>query len=610
MLSILVMTYAQRLGELIKQALDDLESYRATLVHDVQDLLEIVRIGDFHVIVIEMTRVAQPTELIRNLKQLKTEAKVVVLIEGQAAGKKTIDDVTFINFLEGHFHLPDLLDSLEEVTVPLMDLEDEQKVSTDPTRFPSTIMEKRKPQAFKQAPQWLQDIDRTAQQLSRLSIESSAIAALISRKEQLWAYAGQLSNQAAEELARSVWGNWSRDGGVDFARYVHLEVNNGEYMLYATGLGGDYVLAVAYELEIPFSVIRSQANDLAKRLTHPPQEPVSLETTYDPLSGNYKQPEVNHLTQFTADEDSLSEAGVPEPAKDQEIEPDIPLERLAFFDELLSSIEVPDPNGKVFNHPTPDVPHVEVAYLDDVPKVGEKEINHGEGRLDADDEKMELRTSDKEIPSYLVDVTMDETESEDESDGEELLNEDDTGIPIGKPDDLNDETAPDHLKDTQPTPVHPQGDQEHVGQIRIEDLAVSIPALHNLTYACVLIPRIPHHHLVGEVAHFLNQWFIQLCLAFGYRLEHVAIRPDYLHWVVIVQPETSPAHMVSMLREHTSQRIFTEFPRLVRENPSGDFWAPGYMIVNGRDPLSHRLVEDYIRESRSHQGVFPSPFVE
>ena len=61
------------------------------------------------------------------------------------------------------------------------------------------------------------------------------------------------------------------------------------------------------------------------------------------------------------------------------------------------------------------------------------------------------------------------------------------------------------------------------------------PAVHDLAYACVLIPRLPEHHLSGVLAGLLNVEVMRLCLAFGWRLEHLAIRPQYLQWVVSVR---------------------------------------------------------------------------
>ena len=70
---------------------------------------------------------------------------------------------------------------------------------------------------------WLQDVTKAAQHLTRLTLESSAQAALITRGEHLWAYAGQLSQNAAKELAVTVTRHWDGQKGSDLLRFVRLE---------------------------------------------------------------------------------------------------------------------------------------------------------------------------------------------------------------------------------------------------------------------------------------------------------------------------------------------------------------------------------------------------
>jgi REP element-mobilizing transposase RayT len=65
-----------------------------------------------------------------------------------------------------------------------------------------------------------------------------------------------------------------------------------------------------------------------------------------------------------------------------------------------------------------------------------------------------------------------------------------------------------------------------------------------------------------------------------------------------------------IMRQQTSEKIFSEFPRMKKENPSGDFWAPGYLIMGGTQPHPQQLVRDYIRQTRQRQGQSVSPPVE
>ena len=81
------------------------------------------------------------------------------------------------------------------------------------------------------------------------------------------------------------------------------------------------------------------------------------------------------------------------------------------------------------------------------------------------------------------------------------------------------------------------------------------------------------------------------------------MRPEYLQWVVNVPPATSPGYVMRILRQQLSDKVFAAFPRLKRDNPSGDFWAPGYLIMGGTQPHPPQLVKDYIRQIRQRQGL-------
>jgi REP element-mobilizing transposase RayT len=131
-------------------------------------------------------------------------------------------------------------------------------------------------------------------------------------------------------------------------------------------------------------------------------------------------------------------------------------------------------------------------------------------------------------------------------------------------------------------------------------------AMAQLNYACLLLPRFTSHYMTGDLADRLSAWIPEICVAFGWRLEFLAVRPEYLQWVVNVMPNTSPGYVMRIMRLQTSERIFNEFLRLKRENPSGDFWAPGYLIMGSLQPHPPQLVKDYIMQIRRRQGISPS----
>ena len=71
----------------------------------------------------------------------------------------------------------------------------------------------------------------------------------------VWAYAGQLSQAAAQEIAKVLARNWDADKGGDLVRFARLDSTKAEHMLYATQLAEGMLLAMVFDAETPFSII-------------------------------------------------------------------------------------------------------------------------------------------------------------------------------------------------------------------------------------------------------------------------------------------------------------------------------------------------------------------
>jgi REP element-mobilizing transposase RayT len=174
-----------------------------------------------------------------------------------------------------------------------------------------------------------------------------------------------------------------------------------------------------------------------------------------------------------------------------------------------------------------------------------------------------------------------------------------------------DVTAPSKSQPRPETPVRkparggldqtrPNAGAESAGRIVLEPVSAGV---YHLAYACLLIPRFASHYMTGDLADRISDWLPNICIAFGWRLEHLAVRPEYFQWVVNVPPATSPGYLMRIVRQQTSEKIFSDFARLKKENPSGDFWAPGYLIMGGTQPHPPQLVKDYIKQIRQRQGI-------
>jgi hypothetical protein len=175
------------------------------------------------------------------------------------------------------FYLPDLLELVENLlpvstpSPPSAESRPEASRYSTPPRGVERVSAGRK-SSLPHAPRWFQDADQVQQALDSRLAETSAYAALVLRYDRLWAASGKLLEAQAKSLAVELAPLWSQGEGADLARFVSLQEIEGECMLYATHLGDEFVLAVVFEAETPFSTIRRHSAELARSFKTPPAE--------------------------------------------------------------------------------------------------------------------------------------------------------------------------------------------------------------------------------------------------------------------------------------------------------------------------------------------------
>lgn len=475
-------------------------------------------------------------ELGRALRTLNPTMRLILFSDEDTA--PALDDIRPWALARKLLRLPELLTMLRDNSTPL----------PRPTRAtdPSPAIRLEQPPVSQEQLPWLQDVTRAAQHLTRLTLESSAQAALITRKEALWAYAGQLSQSAAKELGITVTRHWDGQKGSDLLRFVRLEATKAEHMLYATRLAEDVVLALVFDAETPFSTIRMQAGQLVNRL--------STETAEAAISPS--QPSASHdaPTQYMEGEEG---------------DPNLEIPNIA---DIINDVPPPTPSGDMIplandeewgTRPSPSRPRMDYSR-ESSPAVRVNDLLIS----DQNDQTVEhvVQEIDATMPSKSRPRPM---------------------TPIRRP-----QTG--ELDETRPHSI-----TEVAGRVMMEPIS---PGLYNLTYACLLVPRFSSHYLTGDISDRVSEWLPNICIAFGWRLEYLAVRPEYVQWVVNVPPSTSPGYLMRIMRTQTSEKIFSEFSRMKKENPSGDFWAPGYLIMGGTQPHPPQLVKDYIKQTRERQG--------
>ncbi|HET7145539.1 MAG TPA: transposase [Anaerolineales bacterium] len=529
----LVVTPSSTLGEAIQNSLEETKLYRIHVVHN------------------------KSTAIVR-----ADEVGVPLAILDFALGEERVNDIGLaLRTIRPNINLVILCD--ENFTPPTYDKLRPWILVRKPFRMSAFMTAISGPQITSDSQSsinvslpWLSDVSKAAQHLTRLTLESSAQAALITRNNAVWSYAGGLSADAAKEVAKTVTRNWDGQKGSDLLRFIRLESTKAEHMLYATRLTTDTVLALVFDAETPFSTIRSQAsqlvNDLGNERPEPrkPVKPASKTAVDFPTDlDNGDSMDIASISNILSNIPTPN----PEPSSTRDFNQPRKKEKIDLNETRVSASLS---NASVFNRETS--PSVQLNNLVMAPQAQDPKLNE---QHQTDLEEIVVTTPSK--PRQRPDT------------------------PVSRP-------QPGEEEVTRESPT-----TDAARKLVVEPTSAG---LYHLTYACLLIPRFSSHYLTGDLADHLSKWLPNICIAFGWRLEYLAVRPDYLQWVVNVQPNTSPGYLMRIMRQHTSEYIFGEFVRVKKENPSGDFWAPGYLIMGGSQPHPPQLVRDYIRQTRQRQG--------
>ena len=534
----MVVTPSASLGESVRRALEDTKFYRVHVVNNkASAIVKSNQIGA----PLAMLDLALGDEWVQEigiaLRTVRASINLILLCE-ESGSPPSFDALRPWILVRKPFRMSEFMNALSQP-------QPQQSAPSD--GMSSTTM---------QYMPWLSDANKAAQHLTRLTLESSAQAALITRRSDLWAYAGGLSQNAAKEVAQTVTRNWDGQKGSDLLRFIRLESTKAEHMLYATRLTSESVLALVFDAETPFSTIRAQAGQLLNNFGTEKAEQRNMPQTRDAdYADEGDDSDIPPISNILAD--------IPAPNPEPLTSHDFNLPRKQeIFDPNETRVSDSLSNASVFSRePSPAIRRDQVRSGAQAQRPREA-VNQSQTAF----EEVEVTAPSRSTPRPET--------------------------PIVRP-------LPGDNNTTRESAT-----TEAARKLTAEPISAG---LYHLTYACLLVPRFSSHYLTGDLSDRLGEWLPNICIAFGWRLEFLAVRPEYLQWVVNVQPNTSPGHLMRIMRQQTSEKVFGEFPRMKKENPSGDFWAPGYLIMGGSNPHPPQLVRDYIRTTRTRQGLDDLP---
>ncbi len=622
---ILIADSNREFGILIRQALEESGRFEVSLASSADEAVSLAQDLDFRLAIIDFALPdIEGEKIVERLRALQPGLAVIGIPVDAGDSSEKSRPAGVDGILTKPFYLPNLPDIVEEALGRRLDFHRPARPSwpqktppapqessrAEPPDEPDSAGGQDVPPSFDAPPPWLTDVDRAAQYLARLTLETSAEAALLVRHRELIAFAGRIPRSQLQELTAQIADSWAEEGRTGaVARFVHLPGTVEDFMLYATGVVAEIVLSLVFSAEVPFGMIRRQAESLAHALsqvdpaqhasdhigetpeTDSPEQPksqVEKAEIHEPaIPAQEKAPSV--VEAKTSPDQLVGESALPEdwiPRPSQES----PSARL--LDEL-DALQLPDPD------PEEDVQEADTSRI-------EKTMPQTPA-LPLDWLPM-ITHSQRHLP-FLTDPEPPETEpctpkpAASEPNGPSAVEIERGGLATVQAGVVE---APTHEPDpAEASPIKPvEAPQEP--PIAVTDPAPSPSATEStdprLRYTVVFVPRFPEHRLAGALVDNLSQWTKRLCLAWDWKAERVHVSEDALHVEIMLPPDVAPAAAAQELSEHLSARIFETFPHLEPGFSTGGFWASAHMLVSGRT-VTQSEIDDFVTHLRLTQGL-------
>jgi len=266
---VLVVDASEQFGTLIRQTLEETGYYQITLATSGAEAVKLSQSSEIRLAIVDFDLPDSPgPDIIRQLQATIDDLAVIAIPYSTDPDNPDIKDLAVDGLLTKPFYLPDLL----KIVATALDLPD-APVSLAPSR-PGPIRDEPVRPSKPLAP-WLTDVDQAAQYLTRLFLDVSAVAAMLTQDLHLLAYAGELDQSQVQGLTRLIAGYWTGKGTRGaLAKFINFPESDDDFMLYSTTVSGGIILSLIFTAKTSFSTIRRQSERFAKTLAQvDPSEP-------------------------------------------------------------------------------------------------------------------------------------------------------------------------------------------------------------------------------------------------------------------------------------------------------------------------------------------------
>jgi CheY-like chemotaxis protein/REP element-mobilizing transposase RayT len=399
-------------------------------------------------------------------------------------------------------------------------------------------------QAEVAGPAWYMDEALATKNLVAATSNLVVQEAILVSSTGILAHSGELSKDAVEECSRLVRRYWGDDSTADLIKPVRLQTTSKNHLLSATVLAVGIILALTFDSETPFDILRSQTRYLTNVLKNP----------------RLSLPEVHILPKTP--ETPVQEVKAATPVT--------PLEKLPENMDVTHPVISDSLPDLLFNKPAVTAP------VDNLPQADT-----------ASDPDQKPEVDDLASPSPVSSSEAPVAEQESQSPW--------TGAT--EPQSRNPYTHTSFVVHEN-QPAQANSPITVSGEMTRSTLSPTEPSMFDVYYACLLVPRIKTHELDSDCASFLRSELPNIFLAYSWRLEQLVIDPTYLQWVVRIPPTIAPATHIKVIRRDSSKMILSNFARFNRNEFLRDFWSPGYLLGGGRHLIPDAEIAEFIMLNR------------
>jgi len=437
---------------------------------------------------------------------------------------------------------------------------------------------------------------------------SGASVLIVVSGDKVRATAGPVGDHGVEVLVSALQQHWPVRMGRELVRYVGLPIDRDYRLLSARFFPeGDGLLGLVFPLGSSLCQIRQDLTkvlqdilDQGKTAKSPPDR---LEQSLQFILKDYPAPDPDHVSRQVTPAVQTKNEKTTEPINDQAL-PEDQSGQVEFEPAGINDETGPLSDNNPVSDDEPVQGQEQGAEIDlgieDIPWQPLENFIASDDQATADqgtdpsseEERYEsmVQTSawqplddQGQEDDDLVSILQDDYES-----FQDLTPADDIVLPM---EDLPD---PDEVE----SPV-PEGENERLftGEAEVGEWEAVIA---DITF--YLVPRLKRHFLVKELPHELRRWVPEICEIYGWQLDALSVRPDYLKWALRDFPESLIREMMRIIRRETSQRIFNEFPNLQHGNPTEDFWSQSYLVDRENLDISTQALIAHVAKDRLSGG--------